>query len=75
MTHLQYLFAGFTVFWAALLVYLLVLQARLRGLQREIERLEERLADEEPGGRAATPSDAPGTEAAARRAEHTATGA
>ena len=42
---LEYLFAGFAVFWAALFVYLLLLQARLRGLGREVERLEERLAE------------------------------
>ena len=42
---LEYLFAGFAVFWAGLFIYLLLLQARLRGLGRDIERLEERLAD------------------------------
>ena len=50
MDHLEFLFAGFAVFWAGLLVYLLLLQARLRGLRREIERLEERLAEPAPGG-------------------------
>ena len=48
MDHLEFLFAGFAVFWAGLLVYLLLLQARLRGLTREIERLEERLAESAP---------------------------
>jgi CcmD family protein len=43
---LQYLFAGFAVFWAGLFIYLLLLQARLRGLGRDIERLEERLAED-----------------------------
>ena len=41
---LEYLFAGFAVFWAGLFIYLLLLQARLSGLGREVERLEERLA-------------------------------
>ncbi len=45
MVHLEYLFAGFAVFWAALFVYLLWLQARLRAVTRELERLEERLAE------------------------------
>ena len=44
---LQYLFAGFAVFWAGLFVYLLLLQARLRSLTREMKRLEERLAEAE----------------------------
>ena len=43
--QLGYLFAGFAVFWAGLFVYLLLLQARLRSLSREVERLEERLAE------------------------------
>lgn len=42
---LGYLFAAFAVFWAGIFVYLLLLQGRLRSLGREIERLEERLAD------------------------------
>lgn len=45
MDHLEYLFAGFAVFWAGLFVYILWLQARLRAVSRELERLEERLAD------------------------------
>ncbi len=58
--ELQYLFAGFAVFWAGLLVYLVSLQARLRSLRREVERLEERLAEEAPASslvapRASTP--------------------
>jgi CcmD family protein len=44
---LEFLFAGFAVFWAALFVYLILLQTRLRGLQREIDTLEERLAEYE----------------------------
>jgi CcmD family protein len=43
--ELQYLFAGFAVFWAGLLTYLILLQARLRSLQQEVARLEERLAE------------------------------
>lgn len=45
MDHLEYLFAGFAVFWAGLLGYLLWLQARMHALKREIERIEERLAE------------------------------
>lgn len=45
MDDLGFLFAGFAVFWAGLFVYLLLLQARLRALTREVERLEERLAE------------------------------
>ncbi|MGE3856969.1 MAG: CcmD family protein [Dehalococcoidia bacterium] len=48
LMQLEFLFAGFAVFWAAIFVYLLLLQARLRGLQREVDRLEERLAEAEP---------------------------
>lgn len=43
--QLEFLFAGFAVFWAGIFVYLLMLQARLRSLQRDIDRLEERLAE------------------------------
>ena len=45
MDYLEFLFAGFAVFWAGLFVYLLWLQARLRAVQRDLERLEERLAE------------------------------
>lgn len=45
--ELEFLFAGFAVFWAGLFVYLVLLQMRLRGLQREVETLEERLAEYE----------------------------
>ncbi len=47
MDFLEFLFAGFAVFWAGLFVYLLWLQARLRSVQREVQRLEERLAEAE----------------------------
>jgi CcmD family protein len=59
--HLDYLFAGFAVFWAALFAYLLWLQARLRSVTRQLERLEERLAEserEQRPGRPATAGDA-----------------
>ncbi len=58
MDHLEYLFAGFAVFWAGLFGYLLWLQARLRAVTRELERLEERLA--EAGDAAPEPSRGPG---------------
>ncbi len=48
--ELQYLFAGFAVFWAGLFGYLVWLQARLRAVQRELARLEERLAERPPAG-------------------------
>ena len=44
-SELGYLFAGFAVFWAGLFVYLLLLQARIRALTREVDRLEERLTE------------------------------
>ena len=47
MDYLEFLFAGFAVFWAGLFVYLLWLQARLRTVQRELETLKERLAERE----------------------------
>ena len=53
--ELQYLFAGFAVFWAGLFIYLLLLQARLRSIGRDIERLEERLSE----GDAAAPQRNP----------------
>ena len=49
MDYLEYLFAGFAVFWAGLFVYLLWLQARLRAVRGELERLNERLAEAEDG--------------------------
>lgn len=63
MDHIEYLFAGFAVFWAALFIYLLMLQARLRSLHREIEQLEERLASAEgaPVERPRTAREAAGT--------------
>lgn len=45
--ELEFLFAGFAVFWAGLFVYLIILQARIRDLQRELEQLEERLEEAE----------------------------
>ncbi|RLT36335.1 MAG: CcmD family protein [Chloroflexi bacterium] len=48
--QLGYLFAGFAVFWAGLFVYLLLLQARIRTLSREVERLEDRLEEAEATG-------------------------
>ena len=57
MDNIEYLFAGFAVFWAGLFIYLVLLQARIRSLTREIERLEERLAEAE-GAPARTPAGA-----------------
>lgn len=54
MDYLEFLFAGFAVFWAGLFVYLLTLQGRIRSLARQIERLQERL-DEQSS--AATPTN------------------
>ena len=51
MDHLDFLFAGFAVFWAGLFVYLLWLQGRLRALSRELERLRERLSERAAGSR------------------------
>jgi CcmD family protein len=52
-SNLEFLFAGFAVFWAGLFVYIVLLQMRLRSLQQDIETLEERLgeadADEQTG--------------------------
>ena len=64
MDYLEFLFAGFAVFWAGLFVYLLWLQARLRAVSKELERLEERLnertgaAEEEPRSAPTAPSPA-----------------
>lgn len=58
MDHLEYLFAGFAVFWAGLFGYLLWLQARLRAVTRALERVEERLA--EAGDAAPERSRSPG---------------
>lgn len=48
MDYLGYLFAGFAVFWAGLFAYLLWLQARLRSVTRQLELLEDRLAEVDP---------------------------
>lgn len=47
---LGFLFAGFAVFWAGLFGYIVLLQGRLRALQRDLERLAERLEEGAPGG-------------------------
>ena len=47
MDHIEYLFAGFAVFWGGLFAYMLILQTRIRSLLREIERLEERLEEQQ----------------------------
>ena len=48
MDFLEFLFAGFAVFWGGLFAYLLWLQGRLRAVSRELERLQERLAERSP---------------------------
>ena len=44
---LEFLFAGFAVFWAGLFIYLVLLQIRLRDIQHEVATLEERLTESE----------------------------
>ncbi len=58
--ELEFLFAGFAVFWAGLFVYLIILQARLRDLQREIDQLEERLEEAGSASVASTAAPSPG---------------
>ncbi len=73
MDYLEFLFAGFAVFWAGLFAYLLWLQARLQAVSNELERLEERLAeragdaDGEPRGAPTAPSPAGAYDAAQDR--------
>jgi len=57
--QLGYLFAGFAVFWAGLFVYLLLLQTRIRSLTREVDRLEERLAEAEADAAETPPRGGP----------------
>ena len=54
--NLEFLFAGFAVFWAGLFVYIVLLQMRLRALQQDIEALEERLADSEQTEQISSPA-------------------
>lgn len=58
MDFLEFLFAGFAVFWGGIFVYLLTLQGRIRSLARQIERLEERL-DERPDAASPTTEERP----------------
>ncbi len=48
MDYLEFLFAGFAVFWGGIFVYLLTLQGRIRSLSRQLERLQERLNERSP---------------------------
>jgi CcmD family protein len=68
MDNIEYLFAGFAVFWAGIFVYLLMLQFKLRALLREVARLEERLAEAESDAPAPA-MPAPGAAAASEPAE------
>lgn len=63
--ELEFLFAGFAVFWAGLFVYLVLLQMRLRGLQQEVETLEERLAEYEGASESASVRVSPSIDAEA----------
>ena len=47
MENAGYLFAAFSVIWAAVFVYVLVLSNRQRRLQREIDSLKEVLKGKE----------------------------
>ncbi|MYD65074.1 MAG: CcmD family protein [Chloroflexi bacterium] len=58
MDYLEFLFAGFAVFWAGLFIYLLWLQARLRTVQRELDTLKERLAEREAEEASSRPPEA-----------------
>ncbi len=40
MSAINFLFAGFAVFWAGLFTYLIILQLRIRTLRTEIEQIE-----------------------------------
>ena len=39
----EFMFAGFAVFWAGLFIYLVILQQRIRSLNNQILNLQERL--------------------------------
>jgi CcmD family protein len=52
--YLGYMFAGFVVFWMGLFAYLIWLQVRLRAVTRQLEQLEERLAEADGAGGAAS---------------------
>lgn len=69
MDYLEFLFAGFAVFWAGLVIYLLWLQASLHAVKRELERLEERLAERDDRATAAAPGKTPVTARPIRRSD------
>jgi len=58
-SELEFLFAGFAVFWAGLFVYIVLLQMRLRSLEQDIETLEERLAESDDGAQGGDPDRPP----------------
>jgi len=45
---LEFMFAGFAVFWAGLFIYLLILQQRIRSLNNQVLALQERLKSSKP---------------------------
>jgi CcmD family protein len=49
MDFLEFLFAGFAVFWGGIFVYLLTLQGSIRSLARQLDRLQERLDERSSG--------------------------
>lgn len=53
-SSLGFLFAAFFVTWLALLLYLVVLSGRMKGLEREVEALKRELEDDRPAEREPT---------------------
>ena len=46
MSNLTYLFAAFAIIWLAVLVYVLAITRRLRGLENELRSLQQKLEDD-----------------------------
>ena len=45
MQNLPYLFAAYAIVWLVLFGYLLVINAQLRGVRRDLDQLKERLGE------------------------------